>query len=234
MSNIVDVGLAFDKETDYRNNSPLKGGLSEDYVNGFVEGLKHGKFLYESAALPIPNLDKILEKYDGLIITGERGSGKTRTALQVINYIMESRYAPQSSIFIFPKMIVAQEALKSAEHTGLLSGKYVETYNRLCWRQGMAIAHIVSSENPMRMRGLQSGVLWLEEIESFAKPENNMAKELYENINDYPTPIVDLALMSHRLNYRKVIITGTEARQAIKDTWLQRLALYTYHVNKEI
>jgi hypothetical protein len=176
---------------------------------------------------PIPNLNKILEKYDGIIITGPRGSGKTTTALKVIDYIIGGGKS-QRNIFIFPTRLDAYSTLESAEHTGLLNAK-VHRSNRCVRWPNESIAHLVSSENHLDMHGLQSGVLWLEEVGSFIKNQRPDVN-LYEKSSD----IFDFAEMSHRLDYTKVIITGTDYKEKIKDTWLEKLNLYTYNLNMPI
>lgn len=265
---IKDINKILDQEIKFSQNSPLIDDLNEDFVDGFVKGLSHAKFLISAAEQesnkakpygislttasnvkegeilwmtpdgrivphstsgyidiipePIPNLNKILEKYDGIIITGPRGSGKTTTALKIVNYLMENGNK-ERGIFIFPDSGLAKSSIQLAQEKGFINAGFNSTRSSLDWKN-LSSAYIVSAMRPDSLKGPQSGILLLEEVDSYpSKPK------------DFPyMNAIDLSAYCHRLEYKKVIVTGTEYKERIKGTWLEKLNLYTYNLNLPI
>lgn len=257
INNILDQEIKFSRET------PLADTLDENFVDGFIKGLTQARYLLNAAAKvdlegslekdpnylilqnciktnaevvksaitrtpftsgylwvvpePIPNLNKILEKYDGIIITGPRGSGKTTTALKVIDYMMGTGKSKRG-MFIFPTAHYGIDTMTSEKYSGILSAAYYPDYKYVEW-DNKSVGNIFSSENALELRGYQSGILWFEEIDNFRKSSPN---------------ILDIAYFANRLEPRKYIITGTDYKEAMKDTWLEKLNLYTYNLNMPI
>jgi len=268
---IQEINDILDQEIKFSAETPLIDTLDENFVDGFIKGLRQAKFLLNSfeeqvkskprpyaislttttnvkegdmlwmtpegkvesystsgylnvEPEPIPNLNKILEKYDGIIITGARGSGKTRTAMKIINYLMQYKNN-SNGLFVFPTIADATGTMKSSEYRDIFKTKYSmshPSHKSLTWENG-SVGRLVSAENPLEMYGLQSGIMWLEEIGSYKKDQ---ISDFNKNYN-----IFDLLAFVHRPDYGKVIITGTEYRVAIKGTWLENLNLYTYNLN---
>lgn len=272
--NIKEINDILDQEIKFSSETPLIDTLDENFVDGFIKGLRQSKFLLNSfeeqvkskprphaislttttnvkeggmlwmtpegkvesystsgylnvEPEPIPNLNKILEKYDGIIITGARGSGKTITAMKIINYLMQYKNN-SNGLFVFPTTADAIRTMKSSEYKDIFKAQYHPSRKVVGW-ENKSIGHLVSAENPLEMHGLQYGILWLEEVGSFKKTQN-----LDIGTNKKSCDIFDLTAFGHRLNYRKIIITGTEYKEAMKGTWLEKLNLYTYNLNLPI
>lgn len=196
----------------------LDNSIFEDYLKS-PEGEKAFKRIFNVLTknkkpedLPIPNLDKILEKYDGIIITGARGSGKTKTGLKVLEYVMTSG-TPRQAIIAMPTHRHRQVL---EPYFNLLSADYRPSCSMLVW-EGKNQAVLCSTESPDSLRGSQTGFLWFEEPSK-------------KNISQF----IEQAQFRHRLDNRKVMITGTEYEHILDGTWLGRLNLYTYHLNLPI
>ena len=161
---------------------------------------------------PIPDLDKILEKYDGIVITGQRGCGKTETGLKVLDYLANS-YRRSRATIITPTAMDASYLGNKASN--LLGIRFRSEYRRLEWPFGFT-ALLPSAERLDVLHGQQQGILWLEELTS-------------------PTlKILEQAAIGQRLSPNKIIITSSEPWKILENGWLKSKKFYTYYLNKPI
>ncbi|HNC59122.1 MAG TPA: hypothetical protein PLP33_27090 [Leptospiraceae bacterium] len=158
------------------------------------------------------DINKILEKFDGIIITGQRGSGKTKAGMKVLKHLAE-KYPLSRGLIITPT--IRDSHILAEKFKEQLNADFKPAYKTLELLNGFRI-FLTGTEQPDYIHGHQQGIAWLEEVPS---PDRMLS---------------ELIILGLRIKPAKLIITTSEPQKVLENEYFSKSNLYTYYVNQDV